>query len=355
MFLSEHENTTEWLQRPQEMGRRAILKLSVIGLGKMGLLHAGIVNSFPDVRVASVCERDLFLSTAAKGFLPKSIVVYRNVEKMISEQKPDAVFVTTPIDDHAPIVIDLLRQQPDLSIFVEKPLAASYRQAKEVCEASKNSRGVNMVGFQRRYSPTFRKGSKLLSESAIGEPIFFKASMLSSDVLREGSGWRSKKTSGGVLLDSAPHLLDTLVWFFGEPKSLKATKKRIYSRAVEDYVHAVFSYDSGLQGHMDVCWSLAGYRLPEVSVQIYGQTGMLTVCDDFVKVTSNKQMGVGSGKPMYKQSFNVSTPFLLTDPEYALEDAAFIESVRTRQAPDTSFVQAAKVNALIDRILEHTA
>jgi hypothetical protein len=58
----------------------------------MGLLHAGIVNSFPDVTVASVCERDLFLSTAAKGFLPKSIVVYRNVEKMISEQKPDAVY-----------------------------------------------------------------------------------------------------------------------------------------------------------------------------------------------------------------------------------------------------------------------
>jgi hypothetical protein len=105
---------------------------------------------------------------------------------------------------------------------------------------------------------------------------------------------------------------------------------------------------------MDVCWSLASYRLPEVSVQIYGQTGMLSVCDDFVKVTSNKQMGQDSGKPMYKQSFDISTPFLLTDPEYALEDAAFIESVRTRRAPDTGFVQAAKVNALIDRILEQT-
>jgi predicted dehydrogenase len=319
----------------------------------MGLLHAGIVNSFPDAKVTSVCESDLFLSTAAKAFLPKPIVVYRNVEKMISEQEPDAVFVTTPIDTHGSIINGLFHQESDLSVFVEKPLAVSYKEAMEACEAAKRSTGVNMVGFQRRYSPTFRRAKDLLNKNAIGDLLFFKASMLSSDVLREGSGWRSKKKSGGVLLDSAPHLLDTLICFFGEPSSVKATKKQIYSRGVDDYVHAVFSYRSGLQGHIDVCWSLGSYRLPEVSVEIYGKSGILSVCDDFVKVTSNKQTGVGVGKPMYKQSFNVSTPFLLTDPEYALEDAAFLESVHTRQTPDASFVQAAKVNALIDRILEN--
>jgi hypothetical protein len=36
-----------------------------------------------------------------------------------------------------------------------------------------------------------------------------------------------------------------------------------------------------------------------------------------------------------------------------MEDAAFLESVRTGRAPDADFVQAAKVNALIDRILEN--
>jgi predicted dehydrogenase len=318
----------------------------------MGLLHAGIANSFADAKVTSVCERDLFLSTVAKAFLPKSIVVYRDYEKMISEQEPDGVFVTTPTDTHVPIVNDLFHQGSDLSVFVEKPLAVSYEEAKEACEAAKRSRGVNMVGFQRRYSQTFRKAKDLLSENAVGEPIFFKASMLSSDVLREGSGWRFKKKAGGVLLDSAPHLLDTLIWFFGEPNSVRATKKQIYSRGVEDYVHAALSYASGLQGHIDVCWSVANYRLPELSIELYGKDGILSVCDDFINVTSNKQMGVGSGMRLYKQSFNVSTPFLLTDPEYALEDAAFLESVRSRQTPHASFAQAAKVNALIDRILE---
>ena len=271
---------------------------------------------------------------------------------MVSEEKPDAVYVTTPIDTHAPIVKDLYRENSDLNIFVEKPLASSYTEAKESVGAAQHSRGVNMVGFQRRYSPTFRKGKEVLAQNAVGEPIFFKASMLSSDVLREGTGWRSKRKSGGVLLDSSPHLLDTLIWFFDEPTSVKATKKQIYSHGVEDYVHAVLSFASGLQGHVDVCWSLGSYRLPEVSIEVYGKNGTLSVCDDYVKVTGNKQTGAGAGKPLYKQSFNISAPFLLTDPEYALEDAAFLESVRRGRAPDANFVEAAKVNALIDRILE---
>jgi predicted dehydrogenase len=326
------------------------LKLSVIGLGKMGLLHAGIVNSFPDAKITSVCERDLFLSTAAKAFLPKTVTVYRNVGKMVSEQAPDAVVVTTPINTHVPVIKELYQKNKDLSVFVEKPLASSHREAMEACEAVKGSKGVNMVGFQRRYSPTFRRAKELLGEGVVGDPIFFKASMLSSDVLREGSGWRSKRESGGVLLDSAPHLLDALIWFFGEPAAVKATKKQVYSRGVDDYVHAVLSYGSGLQGHLDVCWSLGNYRLPEVVVELYGRNGVLLVCDDYVKVTGNKEPNAGT--PLYKQSFNISTPFLLTDPEYALEDAGFLDSVRTRRAPDACFVEAAKVNDLIDRILE---
>ncbi|MGA2790619.1 MAG: Gfo/Idh/MocA family oxidoreductase [Candidatus Bathyarchaeia archaeon] len=327
------------------------MKISVIGLGKMGLLHAGIVNSLPDARVTSVCEADFFLSTAAKALLPKEISVYRDVDKMILEEDPDTLFVTTPIDAHVPIINESFRVKSNLNMFVEKPLASSYNEAKAACEAASHSSGVNMVGFQRRFSPIFQKASSLLTENAVGEPIFFRSYFLSSDVLREGSGWRSKKRSGGVLLDSAPHLLDTLIWFFGEPASVLAVKKKIYSSSVDDYVHALFSYASGLQGHMDICWSLSSYRLPELLLQIYGKDGIMTVTDDFVKVSSGQQNSRGGSRTYNRQSFQVSTPFLLTDPEYALEDVAFLEAVRTQVSPDSNFVQAAKVNALIDRIL----
>jgi len=329
------------------------MNISVIGLGKMGLLHAAIVNSLPDANVTSVCEKDLFLSSAARAVLPKNITVYRDVKKMIPEERPDAVFVTTPIDTHVSIVEDLLKTETNLSVFVEKPLAVSHEQARIACELASRSRGAHMVGFQKRYSPVFQKAQELLKE-AVDAPLFFRAYCLSSDVLREGSAWRSKKGSGGVLLDSAPHLLDILIWFFGEPTSVMAVKKHVYSHEVEDYVHAILSFESGLQGHVDACWSVSNYRLPEFLLEIHGRNGMLTVTDDFVKFTPGKQTGGnGGGQTYHRQSFHTPVPFLLTDPEYTLEDTAFLDAIRTRTTPETNFVQAAKVNALIDRILEN--
>lgn len=331
------------------------MNISIVGLGKMGLLHAGIINSLSDANVTSVCEKDRLLARLAKSVLPREVTVYREVDKMVLEKDPDAAYVTTPIDTHFPIIDQLLRAKTDLNVFVEKPLTASYEQARLACEVSSHSKGVHMVGFQRRFSPVYRKAKELLMEGIIGEPIFFRAYCLSSDVLREGSAWRSRKNSGGVLLDLAPHLIDALIWFFEEPTGVMAVKKKVYSSQVEDYVHATLSYESGLQGHVDACWSVSTYRLPEVLLEIHGTSGMLTVTDDFAKYTLSNQANADTRSHFYnRQSLGVPTPFLLTDPEYTLEDVAFLDAARTRTNPETNFVEAAKVNALIDRILQST-
>jgi predicted dehydrogenase len=354
LILDRTFRIPNWARARTEAERlNTAIKVGVVGLGKMGLLHAAIVNSLPDASVTSVCEKDVFLSAVAKAILPKGIAVYRDVRKMTTEEKPDAVFVTTPIDTHVTIINDLLKTESDLNVFVEKPLAVSREQARIACEAAKGSGGVHMVGFQKRFSPVFQKALELLKKT-VDPPIFFRAYCLSSDVLREGRAWRSKKGSGGVLLDSASHLLDILLWFFGEPTSVTAVKKHVYSREVEDYVHAIFSFESGLLGHVDACWSASNYRLPEFFLEIHGNNGMLTVTDDFVKFAPGKQTGGNRGAQVYhRQSFPTSVPFLLTDPEYTLEDLAFVDAVRTRSTPETNFVEAAKVNALIGRILEN--
>ena len=54
----------------------------------------------------------------------------------------------------------------------------------------------------------------------------------------------------------------------------------------------------------------------------------------------------------HKQSFDTSAPFLLADPEYTREDEAFLSAIETKHLPELNFFEAAKVNALIDRIME---
>jgi predicted dehydrogenase len=328
------------------------MKIGVVGLGKMGILHAGIISSISGTSVTAICEKESLLVTAAKALLPKRITFYKDHLKMVAEEQLDAVFITTPIGTHVSLVSDLLESNPGLSVFVEKPLAASYDQAKVACEVATRSRGVHMVGFQKRFSPVFREAKRLIEQNALGAPIFFRGYAFSSDGVRKGSAWRFHKNTGGVLLDSAPHLLDILIWFFGEPITTAAVKKRVYSSEVEDYVHAILSYESGLQGHIDACWSLPNFRLPEFLIEMYGRNGLLTVTDDYVRFAPSRGSGRIGGQTHNRQSFDTSVPFLLADADYTMEDIAFLNAVRTQTMPELSFVHAAKVNALIDRIHE---
>lgn len=177
--------------------------------------------------------------------------------------------------------------------------------------------------------------------------MFFRAYAYSCDVVREGKSWRSKSGIGGVLLDLAPHLLDVLLWLFGDIQSVSGVRRSIYSKSVDDYTHAFFTFESGLSGHMDACWSVHGFRLPEISIEIYGKNGNMMLTDDELRVdgTEDKERQV-----FYNQSFDTSVPFLLANPEYTVEDQAFLDAIDKGIRPMPDFFEAAKVNFLIDRI-----
>jgi predicted dehydrogenase len=323
--------------------------VGIIGLGKMGILHAGIVNQLPDSRIQAVCEKEKLISGIAKKLLPKEVQFYDDHIEMVTKENLDAVFITTPIGSHTPIIVDLAKLKPDLSLFVEKPLARSTELAKTACEAVGNLSGVHMVGFQKRFSPLFREAKRLIELKSIGELTFFRTSMYSSDVLREGKSWRSKSGIGGVLLDLAPHLLDVILWLFGDVQTVSGVRRRrIYSKSVDDFTHARFEFESKLSGFMDASWSVSGYRLPEMELEIYGKDGKMTLTDDELKIFYEN--AEGKVQAFSNQSFDTSVPFLLASPEYTLEDQTFLDSIDKRADPSPNFFEAARVNFLIDRI-----
>jgi len=313
----------------------------------MGILHAGIVNQLPDVRLKAICEKEALVARMASKLLPTDISFYKDHLEMVTNEDLDAVFVTTPIESHAPILVQIAEARPDISLFVEKPLADSGFSANRVCEAITKSRGIHMVGFQKRYSPLIQRAKKVIDEKSIGDLMFFEASCFSSDVLREGKSWRVKSESGGVVLDLAPHLLDLLLWLFGDVESVSAIERRLYSTMVDDYVGAVFQFESGLTGHMNACWSVRGYGLPEISIAIYGREGTIVFSDDELRIEHKDGDGV---QVFYNQSFDTSVPFLLASPEYTVEDQVFLNSIDGGTRPTPDFFEAAKVNLLIDRI-----
>lgn len=327
-------------------------KVGIVGFGKMGILHAGILNALPGSKVTAICENESLVFRAAKKVL-KEAAFYNDVSKMMTNESLDAVFITSPTNTHSSIIHHVLESDAKVGLFSEKPLAVTGLEASEAANAATKHGIVSLVGFHKRFSPVFAYARKLLDGGAIGELREFKCSSYSADVLTKGTGWRFRRGTGGVLLDLGPHLLDLLLWCFGEPKDVSAVERSIYSSDVEDDVHADVAFQSGLKGTLAISWSQSGYRLPEIRIEVKGSTGSMVVTDDDVSIeTSSAVKGlVEAGSHIFqKPSFNTSVDFLLAEPEYTIEDQFFLKAVENHSLVEPSFNTAIKVNEFVDLI-----
>ena len=140
------------------------IKVAIIGFGKMGLLHGSILNLLKPGIVKAVVDKS-FLLTFGASKLIKSVKFYRNLDDMLLEVEPEAVYVTTPASSHYPIIKQLLNRGV-CYVFVEKPPTINHQQLDVLLSAKKPGQIV-MVGFQKKYALTFRHAKLLLEKGKI--------------------------------------------------------------------------------------------------------------------------------------------------------------------------------------------
>ncbi len=259
-------------------------RAGVIGMGKMGLVHASTIRSHPRVTVAAFCETSKFMVQALKSFFP-DVDFYSDYEEMLAKAELDVVYITTPTGLHASIAGACA--DAGKHFFVEKPLATNLEEALSVVENVKKSMVKTQVGYVCRYSPTFEKAKEILDSGVIGRVLGFNAVKYSSDVLRRvEKSWRfmrkASEGGGGVVNEFACHGIDLVVWYFGEPRSVDARMESWYSSDVEDYVHAVMDYGE-YTGWVDSSWSMQDFRKPYTRIEVTGDNGRLIVTDSEVR------------------------------------------------------------------------
>ncbi|HDM36453.1 MAG TPA: Gfo/Idh/MocA family oxidoreductase, partial [Candidatus Syntrophoarchaeum butanivorans] len=216
-------------------------------------------------------------------------------------------------------------------------------------DAVKQQPVINMVGYCKHFVDTFRKAKEIIDSDALGDLIYFNSSMYVSQLFSKGKGWRYKKESsgGGVLNTLAAHLIDLLLWFFGDVALVNGNVKSYYSRDVEDFVHSYLLFESGLGGYLDTSWSVRNHRLPEITIEVQGENGMLVVTDDYVKIYLDKEL---SWTTYYKQDLYEGVDFDLGGPEYTIEDKHLIESIRNNRRTEIDVFDGFKVQKVIDAI-----
>ena len=222
------------------------------------------------------------------------------------------VYITTPIPSHFPVANMLLSNGVASSLFVEKTLASSYKDAAELCKLVEKASGVNMVGYMKRFAVTFRKAKDILLEGSLGEMVSFDAYAYSSDFANVKKGSKTSAGRGGVLEDLGSHVVDLALWFFGDLQVRSAELKFMGSDESED--EAVFRVegDDEFKGNFSVSWCRPEYRMPEFGLIVRGTKGVLTVDDDEVKLDLN----ACESRKWYRHDLNDNVGFLIGGPEY---------------------------------------
>jgi predicted dehydrogenase len=328
------------------MTRDSKIRVGVVGLGKMGIMHACLLNVLPNVEVAALCDKSRLMRTLANHAFEGALVT-DSIEKF-SPQNLDAIFVLTPIPSHYYIIKDIYQQNLAKHIFVEKTLTAKYSHSEELANLAEDGGGVNMVGYMKRFGVTFNKIKALLDQKVLGEIASFDAYAFSSDFADVAEGSTLSTARGGVIEDLGSHVVDLAVWLFGD---LKVTYAKINSSiaagSLDDVTFGVLGAD-GLQGKFDVSWRKSGYRMPEFGLVIHGEKGSLKANDDEVRLELN-------GNPptrWYRHDMNDNVGYFLGGSEYWREDKHFVDSILTGQTAKSDFKSTLSVDLLLEQVRE---
>lgn len=312
------------------------VKVALIGAGGMAnAVHYPSLSEFKDVRLVGLCDlvESRLRATAEKFEVERTFTDYR---KMIEETAPDAVYALMPPHHVYDIAAWVLNQK--LHLFVEKPLALTSYQARTLAHHAEKNDCITMVAFQRRHVPVIVEARKRLEQrgpihTAVG--IFYKDN---ADALGYYGG------AIDILTSDAVHSVDLLRWFGGSEVKSVVSDVRAIGKQFPNCFHAIITFESGVTGILLANWcsgrrffkcemhgrSMAAFIDPDDHGVIYGDNGALEEHLD------PKVMGPGPESYHYLGFYH--------------ENRHFIDCVKARKQPTSSFADATKTMELVDRI-----
>lgn len=321
-----------------------MVKIALIGAGKMGLSHLSILGAHPNVEIVGVCDTSKMVVEVLERY--SGYKCFSDYLKMVEESRPDAVFVAVPTKYHYPMVKELLNR--GVNVFTEKPFCLNPEESSELTQLAKKTGVVNQVGYHNKFVGTFREVKKLVKDGFIGEVTHFQGEAYGPVVVKKKSEtWRSDPSEGGgCLMDYASHVIDLINDIISPIESCKGSiLKSIYSKNVDDSVYALVGTKSGASGVISVNWSDETYRKMSTSITIIGTEGKIESDANELKVYfKGDKLPKGYSKGWnvkYVTDLTEEVNFYLRGEEYSAQIDYFIKSVTGENSNDINTFDSA--------------
>ena len=310
------------------------VKVGVIGIGNMGWNHARVLSLLRDAELVGVADPD-----AARGALAKEqfgCEWFEDYNALISEV--EAVCIAVPTLLHHPVGMACL--QAGVHVLIEKPIAASEQEARELIAAAEQADRLLQVGHIERFNPAFRE---LLNVVANEEVVVLEG--------RRHSPHADRANDVSVVLDLIIHDIDLVLELAGAPVVGFAAAGGRSGDGPIDYVTATLNFANG------VAASLTASKMSHRKVRCLSAHCRASLVEaDFlhrnlrIHRRAQESYSATRGELLYRHDgFIEEVSITPTEPLYA-ELEHFLQCVRGTARPAVDGLQASRALRLADLI-----
>ncbi len=313
------------------------IRIAFIGAGSRATgSHYPSLCDMEDVEIVAACDvNQARLDKACNEF--KISGRYNDYYKMLTQEKPDAVYAIMPPQNLYDISAAVIENGSHL--FVEKPPAVTTEQTRQLHLLARQYKVLTGVTFQRRFSPLIRRGKELCLErgaihtahasfykNTVGHKPYYKGAM---DVL----------TVDGI------HAVDTLRYLCGgNVESVSSDSRRLDANHWNMHL-AIIKFSSGATGVL-LNNFMAGKRIFSVEIHSPGISFLGDPEEGGEIFSDNKPQAILKLDPFdlvgSKKDYLAFGPFHI--------NRHFVDCIKKSVQPETNFDDALKTMELVDAI-----
>tara|TARA_B100000579_G_C22789038_1_gene833463 strand:- start:487 stop:1476 length:990 start_codon:yes stop_codon:yes gene_type:complete len=271
------------------------LRIGVIGVGSMGQNHCRVYSEISNLVGVSDNDAKLAERVGEKFDVPW----YNDFNDML--EHVDAVTVSVPTFLHHSISLKVI--EAGVHLLVEKPLAASVEEAREIVRKASESNVVLAVGHIERHNPVIEYARNSIKNNEWGEIV-----NLSS---RRVSPYPTRISDVGVIFDMAIHDIDVLCHLSDSPiHSVYASGGSVVSDN-EDYITIILNFSSGIVGSCEASW-LTPMKVRKLAITCSTHFTELDYMDQSIAISTSNFIENQSGNlfspPVEVDSFTKKLP-----------------------------------------------
>jgi predicted dehydrogenase len=320
-----------------------MLNIAVVGCGYWGPNLVRNFSAFSDCELKLLCDTDANRLMHMKKLYPR-LETTDNFDHVVRNGDIDAVAIATPVRSHFEMANKSL--EAGKHTFIEKPMACSTRECKELIARAKKKKLTLMVGHTFIYSSSVRKIRDIVNHDDLGEIQYVSSQRLNLGLFQKDIN---------VAWDLATHDISIILYVLGKmPTGINCQGKAHITDGIEDVTNMTLSFTNGAIALIQSSW-LDPNKVREMT--FVGKKRML-VYDDTEPLEKIKIYDKRVETPPHYDTFaefqyayhygDMYSPYIRQEEPLKTECQHFLDCIRTGTEPESNGTEGLKVVQVLE-------